>query len=567
MQASVFARLGIVVLSLLSPVAISSLDAQGIQLVAGSPIPIGGAQTRVAIVDINRDGIPDLVVAGSRLTTWIGLGDGRFVAGTDVTATGRTDFRVADFDRDGNADLITVDGRVFLGNGDGTFRAPHLPALLAAVGDPAIASIAVGDVNGDGCPDVIGVDNGFEVPYPAGTPAKVHVYPGKCDGTFGAVVTTVLLDDTEFVTDTAAGDFDGDGRADIVITICSIVKIYRGQADAHVVAGIGTGIAFPSICDSYAGGARLLVGDFDRDSKLDLAAASTFLPGMAIRLGNGDGTFRAAAAPVPPPPAAAYGLAAADLDGNGQADFVFVGHAAVAAHQIFVYPGIAAGFDPPLLLPTSTQPTNVAIGDLDGDGRPDVVVTTDGADVLVYLNRSPVVSFTAATATGTGMATAHISGGGPSCGFDNSATGFHATPANPAPPTGAKFPHGVLGFRLEGCVPGSTVVVDVTWPSLDPASHYLKLTRLPGGPATPIWYEPAGYSVIGMTTRFTLVDGGVGDDDLAANGVIVDPGGPALVAAALVTEVPTIGPVALALIILAILTSGAFALRRQARLR
>ena len=114
-------------------------------------------------------------------------------------------------------------------------------------------------------------------------------------------------------------------------------------------------------------------------------------------------------------------------------------------------------------------------------------------------------------------------------------------------------------------MPGSAVTVDVTWPSLDPASLYLKLARLPGGPATPIWYEPAGYSVVGTTTRFTVVDGGVGDDDLAANGVIVDPGGPALVAAALLTEIPTTGPVALALTLLGLLTTGAFALRRQAR--
>lgn len=70
-------------------------------------------------------------------------------------------------------------------------------------------------------------------------------------------------------------------------------------------------------------------------------------------------------------------------------------------------------------------------------------------------------------------------------------------------------------------------------------------------------------TVVGNTATFTLVDGGLGDDDLAANGTIVDQGGPGVPAALTATDIPALSPMMLAL--LALLTVGIGARRLSRR--
>jgi hypothetical protein len=131
-------------------------------------------------------------------------------------------------------------------------------------------------------------------------------------------------------------------------------------------------------------------------------------------------------------------------------------------------------------------------------------------------------SYTGATATGTGSATATVSGGGVGCGF-NSAQFF---PLNGNEPAGISFSQGLFNFTLNGCTPGGTVTLNITYPSAVPAgTQYWKYGPTPGN-STPHWYTiPA--TISGNTITFSITDGGTGDDDLnATNGVIVDQGGP-----------------------------------------
>src|SRR5262249_8688813 len=99
-----------------------------------------------------------------------------------------------------------------------------------------------------------------------------------------------------------------------------------------------------------------------------------------------------------------------------------------------------------------------------------------------------------------------------------------------------------------GCTPGSTVTLTVTYPSALPAgTQYWKYGPKP--PAVPAaWYVfPA--TIVGNTATFTITDGGAGDDDLAANGTIVDAGGPGAAVAVVGTDpfarVPTLSEWAL----------------------
>ncbi|WP_422843684.1 choice-of-anchor U domain-containing protein [Acidovorax sp. M2(2025)] len=140
----------------------------------------------------------------------------------------------------------------------------------------------------------------------------------------------------------------------------------------------------------------------------------------------------------------------------------------------------------------------------------------------------PVRSYTGPSATGEGAITASFTGGGATCSFDTPQyiplTGHaHSPPAGSAPP-GEAFPHGLFDFRAVECGAGETITMTITYPSpVPPASRYWKYGPTPSEPA-PHWYIlPA--TIAGATVTFSITDGGLGDDDLAANGTIVDPGG------------------------------------------
>ena len=161
----------------------------------------------------------------------------------------------------------------------------------------------------------------------------------------------------------------------------------------------------------------------------------------------------------------------------------------------------------------------------------------------------PVRSYTGPSATGSGSITASFTGGGATCSFDAPqyiplAGHTHSPPVGSAPP-GEVFPHGLFGFRTVGCGAGGTITLTVTYPSpVPPASRYWKYGPTPSEPA-PHWYIlPA--TISGATVTFSITDGGLGDDDLAANGTIVDPGGIGY----LVSPVPALSDGALALLAL-----------------
>lgn len=164
----------------------------------------------------------------------------------------------------------------------------------------------------------------------------------------------------------------------------------------------------------------------------------------------------------------------------------------------------------------------------------------------------PITDFSVLSATNTGMITGSISGGGPGCSVGAaSATTPEAVAGNG--PSGAEFPHGLLDLRLEACTPGATVMVVVDFPvTLPPGTEYFKY-----GPTldntTPHWYVlPA--TVAGATVSYSLTDGGLGDDDLTADGAILDPAGPGAASGESPAAIPVMPRWALA--ILALLLAG-----------
>jgi hypothetical protein len=239
---------------------------------------VGGQPTVLAVGDFNGDGIPDLAVTfqvGNTVDVLLGNGDGTFQAPRTFTVGGHAGaIAVRDLNGDGIPDLVVATDpslatgtvSVLLGNGDGTFRAPR---TVAAGGFPS--SVAVGDFNGDGIPDLAVANiNGTS------SPETVSVLLGNGDGTFQAPLTvaagrppadvgSVPVFSTALI---AVGDFNRDGVDDLAVVTDAGIRLVLGNR-------AGDFQTFPFVYNTGGGSHSVAVGDFNRDGFPDLAVANT----------------------------------------------------------------------------------------------------------------------------------------------------------------------------------------------------------------------------------------------------------------------------------------------------
>ena len=117
-----------------------------------------------------------------------------------------------------------------------------------------------------------------------------------------------------------------------------------------------------------------------------------------------------------------------------------------------------------------------------------------------------------------------------------------------------------LRLRLTDCDVGSTVRVTIHWP-VAVSSNYVKYGRTPSSPNSNVFYTPSNLAVNGNVVSFDVTDGALGDDDLTANGSIVDPSGP-LAQADIAVPVPTLHHSALLALALLMLAAAVICSRR-----
>ncbi len=334
-----------------------------ISLPADNTLLAGGSRKLRAVLVGNTGSAPS-AISNQVNESVVAQPAGRFASGFSTPLVPSTVLVTADFNGDGKADFAvgeTNEGaRVFLGAGDGTFQ---LSYVFTGVFHITPSALAVGDFNGDGKTDLIVEDsnNGF-----------VNLLLGNGDGTFQASGGTYSIPtSTAGTASIAVGDFNGDGKLDVIVANQSLV----------IFIGNGDGTLQPMV--SLASGPTpqfVVVGDFNGDGKADLVTASSTAKVVSLMLGNGNATFQPAVNFNIP--GRASWLAVGDFNQDGYADLVTanpdtsqsVSNAVFNNVSVLLSTGTGGSFQAPLTYASGFNPQSVVVADFNGDGVSDLIV-------------------------------------------------------------------------------------------------------------------------------------------------------------------------------------------------
>ena len=277
---------------------------------------------------------------------------------------------VGDLNGDGIPDLAVVNYyagtvTILLGKGDGTFAAT---ASSPATGSYPQA-IVVGDFNRDGKLDLAVANSNSN---------NLTVLLGNGDGTFTATPDNPATGSEPVAI--GVGDFNGDGNLDLAV-------VNGGSSTITVELGNGDGTFTPSPLSAQTGTQprSLVIGDFNGDGILDLAMLTNYSGSIGLLIGNGDGSF----APANPISLSSTNysniLVGGDFNQDGRFDLALIEGSADSS-QTFLGNGDGTFTAAPATSTSLMNAANAAVADLNGDGIPDLVETNSYQGGVLFGN-------------------------------------------------------------------------------------------------------------------------------------------------------------------------------------
>ncbi|MCA9311384.1 MAG: VCBS repeat-containing protein [Phycisphaerales bacterium] len=339
-----------------------------------------------AVTDFNEDGFTDLVLANNRLHVCLGDGTGhfsrvrQFEATNPAAASITTTCAVADMNLDGHQDLIALPGTLNLeaslefypGDGGGGFSTDPIEVHAGGLSP---STIIVHDMNSDGRPDLVTDHSGAR--FNEGMVGEELVV--ALSGPRGPGVRTsrnTTFNDYIHNIETfgiCAPDLDGDRRPDIITSLGEKLKVFFAADAPDLYSDVEESIVAPSsgqtfACGSFFGTASQQVIATDGNSRVNLlrSAPATFVP-----LGIGVTSYQSFTLPQPP-----LDIAIGDLNHDGRDDVV-ISTDADNPEIIVCFADTSGMLEFRYSYPIPRRTRAVAIGDINRDGRTDIVFATD----------------------------------------------------------------------------------------------------------------------------------------------------------------------------------------------
>jgi len=352
--------------------------------VSAGSYPVGAYPQAVAVGDFNGDGFPDVVVGAGgadAIGVLINRKDGSFypVQGYTTSCGGASSIAVGDFNRDAKLDLMVATaycGVAFLA-GNGDGT---FGSSMEFAGGPCPSTIAAGDFNNDGNMDVVvGNEDNYFCQQQSD---EIDVLLGNGDGTFRQPVSYPAGHSPDGV---IVGDFNKDGKLDIAEANGSPL-LKSGGVDVFLGRGDGSfQLRFTHAVDALA--LFLVASDFNGDGNLDLAVTCDYGNDVSILFGDGKGDFASAENYVTD--AAPIGVVACNFGGGKTSDLAVVNSQGANVSLLVSSPdgtfqGARAYF-------AGARPDAIAMGDFNNDGFSDVVTSQylsnyfNDSKVFVYL--------------------------------------------------------------------------------------------------------------------------------------------------------------------------------------